>query len=91
MLDRPVPALLALRDAFTYLPHRGPLRSALREEGVLDPSGLDRFGQNGFHQSVEIEMTRGGGELGEYGAPSAGTAGCSGGAQYGRTNFKPPL
>ena len=69
MLDRPVPALLALRDAFAYLPHRGPLRSALRQEGVLDPSGLYRFG--GFHQSVEVEMTRGRGELGEYGASGA--------------------
>ena len=75
MLDRSVPALLALRDGLAYLPHRAPLRSALRQEGVLDPSGLDRLGQNGFHQSVEIEMTRGGGELDEYGAPSAGADG----------------
>ena len=35
MLDRSVPASLALRDGLAYLPHRDPLRSALRQEGVL--------------------------------------------------------
>src|SRR6266436_6701191 len=58
VLDRSAPPFFALRNRLAQLPHGSALSSALREVGVLDPSGFNCFGKDGFHEDVEIELAR---------------------------------